>query len=69
MKLVENAGRWYRMASVQVAAAWGAYSLMPAEMQQQLLTFLHVPADKVPGIMAVTFIVARLVSQKVVTPP
>jgi hypothetical protein len=51
------------MASVQLAAAIVAWSVLPAEAQAAAVSLLGVPPDKVPGVLAVLLIVARLIDQ------
>lgn len=63
MKLISNWKRAPRMASVQLAAAIVAWSLLPPDAQAAAVGLLGVPADKVPGVMALLLIVARLIDQ------
>jgi hypothetical protein len=62
-KLIPEARRAWRMFSVQVAAlaiAWGA---MPTDLQAAVLTAVGVPAERVPAVFGLLFLIGRLVAQ------
>lgn len=63
MKPIPNWRRAWRLASVQIAAAIVAWSVLPADAQAAVVGLLGVPADKIPGAMALLLIVARLIDQ------
>lgn len=63
MKLVDNAKFFYRMASVRVASVFGVFALLPETKQEAVLDLVGLPMDKLPAIMAVVFIIARLTAQ------
>lgn len=53
----------WRMLSVQIAALAIAWGTLPADVQALLLAAVGVPADRVPAILGLLLIVARLVKQ------
>jgi len=63
MRLIPNYRRAWRMASVQIAAVIAAWAVLPPEAQAAAVALVGVPPDKVPGILAVLLIVARLIDQ------
>lgn len=63
MKAIENWRQSWRMLSVQVAAVAVAWSAMPADAQAAVLAVLGVGPERVPGIMGLLVIVARLIDQ------
>lgn len=63
MKLIPQWRRAWRMASVQIAAVIAAWAVLPPDAQAAAVALVGVPPDKVPGILAVLLIVARLIDQ------
>lgn len=63
MRLIPQWRRAWRMASVQIAAVIAAWAVLPPEAQAAAVALIGVPPDKVPGILAVLLIVARLIDQ------
>lgn len=63
MKPIPNWRQSWRMLSVQVAAVAVAWSAMPADAQAAVLAVLGVGPERVPGIMGLLVIVARLIDQ------
>lgn len=63
MRLIPQWRRAWRMASVQLAAVIAAWSVLPPDAQAAAVSLIGVPPDKVPGILAVLLIIARLVDQ------
>lgn len=63
MKAIENWRQSWRMLSVQVAAVAVAWSAMPADAQAAVLGVLGVGPDRIPGILGLLVIVARLIDQ------
>ncbi len=63
MRLIPNYRRAWRMASVQIAAVIAAWAVLPPDVQAAAVALVGVPPDKVPGILAVLLIVARLIDQ------
>lgn len=63
MRLIENWRRAWRMASVQLAGVIVAWSSLPPEAQAAAVGVIGVPAERVPGILAVLLIAARLIDQ------
>lgn len=63
MRLIDNWRRAWRLLSVQVAAAAVAWSALPPDVQTAVLGTLGVSPERVPGILGLLVIVARLVDQ------
>lgn len=63
MKLIPQWRRAWRMASVQMAAAIVAWAALPPDMQAAAVAAVGIPAERVPGILALLLIVARLIDQ------
>lgn len=53
----------WRMLSVQSAALAVGFGLLPIEQQAAILAFAGVEPDRVPAIIGITVIVARLIDQ------
>lgn len=69
MKIIPNWRRAPRMLSMWVAAAAVIWSGMPADMQAAVLQLLGVPAERVPGVLGLLFILARLIDQPKIRQP
>ncbi len=63
MKLIPQWRRAWRMASVQMAGAIVAWAALPPDMQAAAVAAVGIPAERVPGILALLLIVARLIDQ------
>lgn len=63
MKLIPNAGRAWRMLSVQIASVAVIYSALPADQQAAILGLLGIGPERIPGLIGLAIIVARLVDQ------
>lgn len=63
MKAIENWRQSWRMLSVQVAAVAVAWSAMPADAQAAVLAVLGVGPERIPGILGLLVIAARLIDQ------
>ncbi len=63
MKLIPNWRRAWRMATVQIATAAVAWGALPADTQAAILGLVGVPEQRVPAILGVLLIVARLIDQ------
>jgi hypothetical protein len=53
----------WRMLSVQIAALAVVWGSVPADVQALLLEAVGVPVERVPAVLGLVLIVARLVSQ------
>ncbi len=54
------------MASVQVAALIVAWGTLPIDVQAALVGAVGIPAERVPAILGVLMLVARLIDQPAV---
>ena len=63
MRLIPQWRRAWRLASVQLAAVIAAWSVLPPDAQAAAVALVGIPPDKVPGILAVLLIIARLIDQ------
>jgi hypothetical protein len=63
VKLIPNAGRAWRMLSVQIASVAVIYSALPADQQAAILGLLGIGPERIPGLIGLAIIVARLVDQ------
>lgn len=61
--LVGDWRRLHRMASVQLAGLCAVFGLLPVDQQAALLALLHIPPERLPAVMGLAFIVARLWAQ------
>jgi hypothetical protein len=53
----------WKMLSVQIAALAVVWGSVPADVQALLLEAVGVPVERVPAVLGLVLIVARLVSQ------
>jgi hypothetical protein len=67
--LIDNAPSAWRMLSVQFAAVMGAWSALDPASQTAVLALLGIPADRQVAVLALVFLVLRLVKQPAVKPP
>lgn len=63
MRLIPNARRAWRMATVQISAGAVVFSLLPIDQQTALLALLGLEPAHIPGVLGVCIIIARLVDQ------
>lgn len=63
MKPIPNWRRAWRMASVQVAGAAVLFGALPADQQAALLSLLGIGPERLPALMGLAVIVARLIDQ------
>lgn len=63
MKLIPNARAAWRMLSVRVAAAAVAFGALDQVSQAGILAMLHISPERLPAIMGLAIIVARLIDQ------
>ena len=63
MQLIPEAARAWRLASVQIAALAVIYGALPVDQQASILALLGVGPERIPAIMGIGVIIARLVSQ------
>lgn len=69
MKLIDNAKCFYKMFTIWVGSLATVFGLLPADQQSALLDFLHLPPSRVPALIGLAFILARLIKQPAVTAP
>jgi len=55
--------RLHRMASVQLASLCAIFGLLPVDQQAALLSLLLIPQERLPTVMGLAFILARLWAQ------
>ena len=60
---IENIKQAPRMLSVQLATAAVALGSIPPEVQASMLDAVGVPASRVPAILGILMLLARLVAQ------
>ena len=63
MKPIPNWRRAWRMASVQVAGAAVLFGTLPADQQIALLQLLGLSPERIPALLGLAIIVARLIDQ------
>lgn len=63
MKPIPNWRRAWRMASVQVAGAAVLFGALPADQQAALLALVGIGPERVPALMGLAVLVARLIDQ------
>ena len=63
MKPIPNWRRAWRMASVQVAGAAVLFGALPADQQSALLQLLGLAPERMPALLGLAIIVARLIDQ------
>jgi hypothetical protein len=63
-RLVDNWRSAASMWSVRIAGLATIFGLLPPDQQAAILEYLHVPANRVPAVMGLVFIVARLWAQQ-----
>lgn len=63
MKLIDNLRQAPRLWSVQLGAVLVAWGSLPIDMQAAIVALVGVPAERVPAVLGLLVIVARLVQQ------
>ncbi len=63
MKLIPNAGKAWRLLSVQIAALAVIFGSLPPDQQTAILQWLGLAPERIPAVLGALFIVTRLVSQ------
>lgn len=66
--LIENWRSAWRMLSVQLASLATVFGLLPADQQATILDLVGLPASRVPAVIGLAFIAARVISQPKVGP-
>ena len=61
--LVDDWRKLHRAASVQLASLCAIFGLLPADQQAALLSLLHIPPERLPAVMGLAFIIARVWAQ------
>lgn len=69
MALIPNWRASWRMASVRIAALAVLFSALPADQQAALLQLVGIGPERLPGLLGLAVIVARLVSQPATQDP
>lgn len=64
MKLIDNWRDAWRMLSVQVAALAVVWGALPIDQQAAILALFGVGTERVPLVIGLAVIVARVVSQR-----
>ena len=63
MNLIPNWRSAWRMASVQVSALAVLFAALPADQQAAILALLGVDAARIPGLLGLAVILARVIDQ------
>lgn len=63
VKLIHNWKRAHRMASVRIAALFVAWGAIPPDMQAAMLDAVGIPSNRVPAVLGLLLILARLIDQ------
>lgn len=69
MKLIPNAAQAWRMLSVQIAALAVVFGTLPADQQSAILALIGIGPERIPALLGLGVIVARLISQPGTQPP
>ena len=56
----------WRMASVQIAALGVLFAALPADQQAAILALVGIGPERIPGLIGLAVIVARLIDQPAV---
>mgnify|MGYP003424805951 FL=1 len=62
-RLIPNAGRAWRMASMQVAAVAVIFGTLPPDQQSAILAWLGLGPERIPAVIGALFIFTRLIDQ------
>jgi hypothetical protein len=63
MRLIPNARRSWRMASVQVAGLAVIFGTLPPDQQAAVLAWLGFGPERIPAVIGALFIITRLIDQ------
>ena len=63
MMLIQQWRRAWRLLSVQVAGAAVVFGALPADTQASMLDMVGLPPSRLPAVLGLVLILARLVSQ------
>lgn len=63
ISLIPNARSAWRMLSVQIAAAAVLFGTLPIDQQAAILALLGIGPERIPALMGLAVIVARLIDQ------
>lgn len=66
--LIPNWRAAWRMASVQIAALAVLFAALPVDQQHAILALLGIGPERIPGLVGLAVIVARLVDQPKIDP-
>ena len=69
MKLIDNLRQAPRLWSVQLGALLVAWGSLPVDLQAAIVSLVGVPAERVPAVLGLLVIVARLVQQPALQQP
>lgn len=64
--LIPNWRAAWRMASVQIAALAVLFAALPVDQQHAILALLGISPERIPGLVGLAVIVARLLNQPAV---
>ena len=53
----------WRLLSIQLAAAAAVFGILPLDQQEAILSFIGLSAERVPLVLGLLFVAARLVRQ------
>jgi hypothetical protein len=67
MKLINNWRSAWRMLSVQVAALAVIFGALPADQQAAILAWIGLAPERIPAVMGLAVIVARIIGQSAVS--
>jgi hypothetical protein len=68
MRLIPNWRSAGRMLSVQIAAAAVLFGALQPDQQTAILALLGLAPERIPGVLGLAIIVARLIDQPKVKP-
>ena len=60
---IANVSRSWRFLSVQIAALAVVWGSLPVDMQTAMLSAVGISESRIPAILGVLFLVARLIKQ------
>lgn len=63
MKLIPNARRAWRLLTIQIAGAAVIFGALPVDQQSAILLMLGIGPERIPALLGLAVIVARLVQQ------
>ena len=63
MTLIPNWRQAWRMLSVQIAALAVLFAALPADQQAAILALLGLAPERIPGVLGLAVILARVIDQ------